>query len=83
LSEDGRFQGTAFLGEIEARFEVDVDDIRCVADCNGDGNVDILDFVCQQNLFGEGHPAADCDCDGMFTVLDFVCFQNRASAGCE
>lgn len=55
----------------------------CVADFNGDGALDILDFVAFQNAFITQDPDADCDGDGMFSVLDFVCFQNAFSAGCE
>ena len=54
----------------------------CLADCNGDGALDILDFVCFQGLFLSGDAAADCDGDGSLTVLDFVCFQQAFQAGC-
>ena len=55
----------------------------CVADCTGDCRLDILDFVCFQNLFVGGDPAADCDGDGVLNILDFVCFQNAFTNGCQ
>lgn len=54
----------------------------CAADVNGDGNLNILDFVAFQALFINGDPAADCDGNGQFNILDFVCFQALFSAGC-
>jgi hypothetical protein len=69
-------------------FEVDFDDVQlvaggaCIADCDGNGSLNILDFVCFQNLFQSGDPGADCDANGQFNILDFVCFQNLFQAGC-
>lgn len=54
----------------------------CPADCDANGSLDILDFVCFQSLFLSGDPAADCDGDGQLNVLDFVCFQLTFQAGC-
>ena len=54
----------------------------CAADVNGDGNLDVLDFVAFQLLWQDGDPAADCDANGEFNVLDFVCFQQLFQAGC-
>ena len=61
-------------------FEAFVD--GCDADCNGDGNLDILDFVCFQALFQTMAPDADCNGDGNLDILDFVCFQASFLAGC-
>jgi parallel beta-helix repeat protein len=55
---------------------------QCAADCDGDGALNILDFVCFQGLFQAGDPAADCDGDGELNILDFVCFQGAFQAGC-
>jgi len=52
------------------------------ADCNEDGSLDILDFVCFQGLFAAGDPDADCNEDGMLNVLDFICFQAAFQDGC-
>lgn len=54
----------------------------CPADFNGDGNLDILDFVAFQNAFVNGDAGADCNQDGNLDILDFVCFQALFVAGC-
>jgi hypothetical protein len=54
----------------------------CAADCNDDGQLNILDFVCFQGLFVAGDPAADCNDDGLLNILDFVCFQGTFVEGC-
>lgn len=54
----------------------------CAPDCNGDGNLDILDFVCFQGAFLDQDPSADCDGNGEFNILDFVCFQALFQKGC-
>lgn len=55
----------------------------CPADVNGDGVLDILDFVAFQGAFVDGEPSADCDGNGTLDVLDFVCFQGVFSEGCD
>ena len=54
----------------------------CAADVNGDGELNILDFVAFQELFVAGDPGADCDANGALNILDFVCFQGVFNAGC-
>jgi hypothetical protein len=54
----------------------------CYADFNGDGALNILDFIAFQNAFVGGDPNADCNGDGALNVLDFVCFQDVFKAGC-
>ena len=54
----------------------------CVADFNGDGSLNILDFVDFQNAFTSGDEAADVNGDGNLDILDFVAFQNIFQAGC-
>ncbi len=54
----------------------------CVADCDGDGSLNIFDFLCFQNRFASGDLAADLDGDGQLTVFDFLAFQNEFDAGC-
>ena len=49
--------------------------LDCSADCNGDCEVNILDFVCFQQLWQAQSDAADCDGNGVLDALDFVCFQ--------
>jgi hypothetical protein len=55
----------------------------CEVDCTGDGVLDVFDFLCFQDLFKSGNPAADLDGDGALTVFDFLAFQNAFIAGCE
>jgi len=59
-----------------------VEDVDCFADCNDDGNLNILDFTCYQGLFASGAAEADCNGDGNLNILDFTCFQAAFSAGC-
>lgn len=54
----------------------------CYPDCDGNGALNILDFVCFQAAFVAGKIEADCNRDCAFTILDFVCFQNSFVAGC-
>jgi hypothetical protein len=55
----------------------------CPADVNGDGVLNILDFVAFQLLWQQQDPGADCDRSGAFDVLDFVCYQGLFVAGCR
>lgn len=55
----------------------------CIADCNGDGEATIFDFLCFQNLFQDGDLAADLDGDGELTLFDFLTFQTAFDAGCD
>jgi len=55
---------------------------ECIADCNDDGALNVLDFTCFQGLFIAGEPGGDCNDDGEFNVLDFTCFQAEFLAGC-
>ena len=60
-----------------------VGDGVCGADLNGDGQLDILDFVAFQGAFVAGDPGADCNGDGMLDIVDFVCYQGLFTQGCE
>lgn len=54
----------------------------CYADCNGDEQLSILDFVCFQESFQAGESYSDCNGDDQHSILDFVCFQEEFQAGC-
>jgi len=54
----------------------------CFADCNNDGMLNVLDFVCYQGVFQAGGDDADCNNDGLLNVLDFICFQTEFQEGC-
>jgi hypothetical protein len=56
--------------------------LACDADCDGSGALDFFDFLCFQDAFDAGDPAADLDGDGSLTVFDFLAFQNAFDAGC-
>ena len=55
---------------------------KCPADFNGDGALNIFDFLAYQNAFATGSRCADIDGDGSLTLFDFLDFQNRFSTGC-
>lgn len=59
---------------------------RCRADCTGDGEWDINDFVCFQRAWRAKEAFGDFDGSGTFTVNDFVAFQaawrEEKGAGC-
>jgi hypothetical protein len=54
----------------------------CDADCNGDGSLNILDFVCFQGEWQGQTAQGDCDGNGQYNILDFVCFQAIYQDGC-
>ncbi|MEO1278495.1 MAG: GC-type dockerin domain-anchored protein [Planctomycetota bacterium] len=55
---------------------------QCPADFNGDGSINIFDFLEFQNSFDAQDSCADMDDDGSFTIFDFLAFQNLFDAGC-
>jgi photosystem II stability/assembly factor-like uncharacterized protein len=56
--------------------------MTCSGDCDGDGAMDLFDFLCFANLFNAQDARADLDADGQFTLFDFLVFQNLFVAGC-
>ncbi len=57
--------------------------VDCRADFDGNGTLDIFDFLAFQNAFAAGDLAADFDGDGSLNIFDFLAFQNEFSAGCS
>ncbi|MFG0314239.1 MAG: GC-type dockerin domain-anchored protein, partial [Phycisphaerales bacterium] len=57
-------------------------DPPCVADCDKNGSLNILDFVCFQGLFSSGDMRANVNGDCQLNILDFVAFQQFFVAGC-
>lgn len=55
----------------------------CAADLNGDGALDVLDFVLFQQYWVAQDAIGDCDGNGSFDVLDFVCYSGLFQQGCE
>lgn len=78
LQIDGVSPGAVFFDD--ASFEMV--EGACIADCDSNGDLNILDFVCYQQLFQAGDAAADCDGNGDLNILDFVCFQQLFQQGC-
>mgnify|MGYP001027404687 CR=1 FL=1 len=54
----------------------------CRADFDGDGELNIFDFLAFQTAFGMGDLSADFDGDGGLTLFDFLAFQTEFDAGC-
>jgi len=54
----------------------------CYPDCDGNGALDIFDFLCFQDAFVTMDPYADCDGSGTLDVFDFLCFQDAITLGC-
>lgn len=58
----------------------------CPADCDkstGEGNLDILDFICFSTQWQTKKPYGDCNQDAAFDILDFVCYQSKFLQGCR
>jgi hypothetical protein len=54
----------------------------CYADCDGNGTLDLFDFLCFVNEFNSGNKYADCDGNGTLDLFDFLCFVNEFNGGC-
>jgi len=75
---------------VDRRFQNATDTIQvtiaagddCPGDFNGDGDLNILDFITFQGAFQAQDSTADCNMDGVFNILDFICFQAAFEAGC-
>jgi hypothetical protein len=55
---------------------------ECPADINGDGMLNILDFIAFQAAWMAMEDIADCDNSGTFNILDFICYQGVFAEGC-
>lgn len=54
----------------------------CLADVNGDGNLDPSDFSAWINAFNQNAPGCDQNSDGTCTPADFTAWINNYNAGC-
>jgi probable HAF family extracellular repeat protein len=54
----------------------------CYPDFDGNGALDLFDFLSYVNAFNAGEEAAECDGDEGLTLFDFLCFVNAFNAGC-
>lgn len=59
------------------------DALTCInGDCNDDGSLNLLDFLCFQGAWEDQTAFGDCNGDGTYNVLDFICFQTAFAEGC-
>jgi hypothetical protein len=54
----------------------------CPVDVNGDGQVNVADYLAFLQLYAAGDPAADMNADGIVNILDYLAFLQRYSLGC-
>jgi hypothetical protein len=54
----------------------------CRPDINGDGQVNVSDFLAFLSLYSAGSTRADFNADGQVNVQDFLAFLAAYSAGC-
>ncbi|MBL9032843.1 MAG: hypothetical protein JNM80_14200 [Phycisphaerae bacterium] len=55
---------------------------NCYADCNRDGRLDTIDFLCFQDQYVRGDAYANCTVDTRINVADYICFISKFAAGC-
>jgi probable HAF family extracellular repeat protein len=82
ISADGRVIATWDSRQSRGWIITMRDWFRCLADCDGSGQIDLFDFLRLQDLFATGSPGADCDGSGALDLFDFLSFQNEFAAGC-
>ncbi|MFI4892166.1 MAG: GC-type dockerin domain-anchored protein [Phycisphaerales bacterium JB060] len=73
---------TAGDGETPDIDAVSVVRADCQADVDGNGVLEVFDFLEFQNLFAAGDGRADCDASGRLDIFDFLCFTNLYAGGC-
>jgi hypothetical protein len=54
----------------------------CYPDFDGDGALDLFDFLAFVNSFNAGEGRANCDGQGGLDLFDFLCYTNEFNAGC-
>lgn len=65
---------------IGLRLEGTIGGGRCRADCDFNGTLNTLDFLCFLNAYNQGD--ADYNGDGVTNTLDFLAYLNDFAAGC-
>lgn len=71
--------------EIMEHYQALTGSVPCEPDLNGDGTLDLFDFLAFVNLFNSKDPRADCTpigCEPQLDLFDFLCFVNKFNAGC-
>jgi hypothetical protein len=95
ISSGGSFEVAGTIGQPDAgshsggAFQVDggfwpvaVASEGCPADLDGNGLLDLFDFLAFTNLFNAGDPDADFDASGVLDLFDFLAFTNAFNGGC-
>jgi hypothetical protein len=54
----------------------------CYPDLDGNGTLDLFDFLLFITEFDEQTDRTDCEDDGQYDLFDFLCFVNAFDAGC-
>jgi len=54
----------------------------CYADCDRNGRLNLIDFICFQFSFLSGDSYADCDGSGQMDLFDVLCFREAFLQGC-
>lgn len=54
----------------------------CRPDCEGDGDLDVFDYLCFLGRFSVQDPYADFEGDGDWDVFDFLAYQGSFAQGC-
>ena len=54
----------------------------CPADIDGNGVLNIFDFLAYQTAFSNNDPRADMDGNGTLNIFDFLAYQTAFGVGC-
>jgi hypothetical protein len=71
--------GGDFAGLAEIRF---IGTAVCTADFNGDGQINVADFLAFLSAYSAGAAAADLNADGQINISDFLAYLSGYAAGC-
>jgi hypothetical protein len=74
--------GRQFDGDRLVPFTVHLAGQACTPDLDGNGALDLFDFLAFTNLFNAGDPRADLDGNSALDLFDFLTFTNLFNAGC-
>lgn len=55
----------------------------CYADCEGDDDLDVFDYLCFLGEYANQSAYADCEGDGDWDVFDYLCFLGAYANGCN
>lgn len=76
------FEGPGTFKIIAFSFTGTIDGGTCTPDFDGNGTLDLFDFLAFTNLFNANDPLADLDANGVHDLFDFLAFVNAFNAGC-